>query len=150
MIQIHKQTNKASANTSKKRSKPKEHETQTVVVEGVVVDADPLLIASDDEESAYEDPLFDKDVTEDFEIRITRIRGKIFLPPKPKAPTNKSQKIEKDKSLPEAKEQAKEQKKKINENRIMTRNKKRLERENKTRVSKRARRNTEFFNVVKF
>ena len=144
------QTNNTS--TTAKRSKPKEHETRTVVVEGVAVDADPLLIASDDEDSNYVDPNYNDDTTtiESEEEEVTRPRGKTILPPKPKAATTKTQKIEKHKSSSETKEKAKEKKRKINENRIMTRNKKRIEREKRTRVSKRVRRNTDFYSVKKF
>ena len=146
------QTNNTS--TTAKRSKPKEHETRTVVVEGVAVDADPLLIASDDEDSNYVDPNYNDDTTtiesEEEEEEVTRPRGKTILPPKPKAATTKTQKIEKHKSSSETKEKAKEKKRKINENRIMTRNKKRIEREKRTRVSKRVRRNTDFYSVKKF
>ena len=120
------QTNNAAA-TATKRSKPKEHETQTVVVEGVVVDTDSLLIVSDDKASDYVDLDFDVNATNNEFIaeQITASRReKTFLPPKPKAAITKAKKLKKDNSSSETREQPKEQEKKTNENRLMTRNEK--------------------------
>ena len=144
-------TTSRTTTTTTRRPKPKEHETRTVVVNGSVVEADPLSIASDDEDSNYFDPQVDKEmllvnIDETTPRRFTR--GKTFLPPKPKATTTKAQIIDKENATAEAKQQAKEEKTKTKETRIMTRNRKRLQRESKTRTSKRQRRNTEFYGTL--
>ena len=88
---INTQTNNASIITTK-ISKPKEHETQTVVVKAVIVDADPRLIASDEEDSNYIYPNYNGGSKNELEKRITRSRrGKFLLLPKPKAVTNEAQ-----------------------------------------------------------
>ena len=108
-----------STTTTTKLPKPKEYETRTVLVEGSVVEADPLLIASDDEDSNYVDPQFDEDILLNNVGEITTrsvTRGKTILPPKPKATTTKAQRIDEETATAEAKQRAKEEKSKTKEN----------------------------------
>ena len=139
------QTTTASTTTTK-RSKPKDHKTRMIVVEGVVVEADPYVIASNDEDSNYIDMAYVQASENELEERTPRPRrGKTFLPLNPTAVKTKEENIEAKKKSYPAKEQNKEEKKKTTQNRIMTRNKKRLEREKKIRVSKGRKQNITFY-----
>lgn len=124
-----------------RRTRPKKHETRTVVVEGEKVDANPDEIASDDQDSDYVDRNYDPSPLEILEEhrRSERIRGKTFLPKKPEAPVTKDEKVERDNQVSKLKEKEKEQRKKVLQKRITTRNMKRLEREKKEPLAKRLR-----------
>ena len=88
--------NDTSATTSK-QSKPKERDTGMVVIEGAVVDADPSLITSDDEDSNYVDPNFDLNTLNNLDDRTIRsgTRDKNIFAPKPKATTIMAKKLRK-------------------------------------------------------
>ena len=117
-----------------------------IVVEGVVVEADPYVIASNEENSNCIDMTYVQASKNEHRERTPRPRrGKTFSPPNPTAVKTKEENIEAKKKSYPAKEQNKEEKKKITQNRIMTRNNKRLEREKKIRVSKGRKQNITFY-----
>ena len=99
--------NSTNMNTSTKkqptRPKPKEHETCTITKNGVRQDADPNEIASDADDSDCVDKDFDSLVllAAETEPLQQTPRVKTFLPPKPKAPTNKTEKLNRDKDATE-------------------------------------------------
>ena len=108
--------NSTNTNTSTKkqptRPKPKEHETCTITKNGVRQDADPDKIASDDDDSDYINDSFDPLALLEAETEPPQRtpRGKTFLPPKPKAPTNKTEKLNRDKDTIEQKQNEKDEK----------------------------------------
>ena len=102
-----KMNDTSTTTTTTRRPKPKEHETRTVLVEGSVVEADPLLVASDDEDSNYVNPEIDEEILLKNVGEITTrsiTRGKTFLSPKPNAITIKAQRIDKETATAEAKQ----------------------------------------------
>ena len=99
-------TNNVTTSSTKKQSRPKrkEHETRTITKDGIQQDADPDEVASDDNDSDYINDEFDPLLILQEETEPRRIqppRGKTFLPPKPKAPTNKTEKLNRDKDVTE-------------------------------------------------
>ena len=142
-------TTNTSRTTNKRRPKPKEHETRTVTKDGVEQHADPEDVASDDNDSDYVDDHFDPlDLLTHrmAEPRLTRPRGKTILPPKPEAPKNKKEKVERDKDVSEKKENAKNEKRETVQRRVITRHQKRILREKKQPPAKRLRSRTNYYN----